>query len=208
MRLRTFGLPTAAVLAASMGFVAAGANASAFDVSVDSAPLSGNPAVLVFDFIDGGSPSNTVVLYALTSNGTQGPVSTTGNVTGTGPWTFSDVGPSFFNELQVPYNPMGPSLSFSFATTDNAPDPGSLPDAFSFFILDTDLITPLITTNDPTGADSLFLYSIGQGLGVYTADQHGFSIQVTPSQTMPEPGTLLLFCAAVGVFIARRRFTT
>jgi hypothetical protein len=214
MRVRTRRVFAAAVSAASLVFVAALARASAFNVTVDSAPPSGSPAVLVFDFIDGGMPNNTVSLSALTSNGTQGSTSAIGNVTGTGvtgtgPWTFSDAGSSFFNELQVPYNPMGSSLSFSFATSDNPPDPGSFPDAFSFFILETDVVTPLITTNDPTGADALFLYNIGQGtqsLNVYAPDQTGVSINVIAAQSAPEPGSLALLVAGIVALSTRSRF--
>ena len=126
-------------------------------------------------------------------------------MTGSGPWTFSDAGPSFFNELQLPYNPMGSSLSFSFTTTDNPPDPGSVPDGFSFFIFETDVLTPLITSNGP--ADALFLDNIGQGLSVYTPDQTGFSIQVTPAQSAPEPVSLALLAAGLVALSARRRFT-
>lgn len=205
---RSYRLLAGSGLAAMLLLGSGGAQASVFDVTIDSTPLSGSPAVLVFDFIDGGPPDNMVTLSALTSNGARGSVSTSGNVTGTGPWTFSTVGGSFLNELQVPYTPMGTSISFSYTTTDNPPDPGSSPDGFSFFIFDTDLATPLITTNDPTGADTIFLYSIGQGaqsLSVYTPDQTGFSIQVIPVQSVPEPGSLALLVAGVVALSARRR---
>ena len=210
MRVSLLGLRWAglvALLVIGAGPVAA----SVFDVTADTSVLSGIPGFLVFDFIDGGPPDNTVTLGPLTSDGTQGAASISGNVTGTGPWTFSDAGPSAFNELQVPFNPIGTSLSFSFTTTDNPPDPGSSPDAFSFFILGTDLVTSLVTTSDPTGADSIFLYNIGQGpqgLSVYTAIESGFSIQVTPgSAPAPEPGSLALLVAGVVALFAKRRIT-
>src|SRR5881394_4053563 len=133
MRVYTSGLFAAAGLAVFLLFFAGGVHATVFNVTIDSTSLSGATAVLAFDFIDGGPPDNTVTLSALTSNGTQDSTSTTGNVTGTGPWTFSDAGGSFFNELLVTFNPMGTSLLFSFTTTDNAPDAGSSPDAFSMY---------------------------------------------------------------------------
>jgi hypothetical protein len=208
MRVYTKGLLLAAGLAVSLLFSAGGVYATAFVVTIDSTSLSGSTAVLAFDFIDGGPPHNTVNLSTLISNGTQGSTSTIGNVTGTGPWTFSDAGNSFFNELLVTFSQMGSALSFSFTTTDNAPDLGSFSDAFSFFILGIDLITPLITTDDPTGANALFLYSIGQGvqaLNVYAPEQTGFSIRVVPSQSAPEPGSLALLVVGVVALSMRKR---
>ena len=190
--------------------LASASKATVINVTIDSTFLNGSPAVLAFDFTDGGSPDNTVTLSVLTSNGTQGSPSSTGNVTGTGPWVFSDAGGSFFNELLVPFTPMGTSLSFSFTTTDNPPTPPSFPDAFSMFVLDSTASAPLITTDDSTGADALFVFSIGQGaagLTVFAPDQRGFSITATPEQqSVPEPGPLaLLSVGAMALFVTRRK---
>ena len=200
----------AACCAAFLLFAAPFGHATTFNVTINSTALNGVTAILAFDFIDGGPPDNTVTLSALTSNGTQDSTSTTGNVTGTGPWTFSDAGGSFFNELLVTFNPMGTSLLFSFTTTDNAPDAGSSPDAFSMYVVDSTATLPLITTDDPTGASALFLFNIGQGsegLTVYTPDQAGFSVSASsPPSPAPEPGTLFLLLAGAMALFARRRF--
>src|SRR5262249_32147641 len=159
--------------------------------------LNGVDAVLAFDFIDGGTPSNSLTLTPLTSDGTQDSTSMTGDVTGTGPWILNDS--SLFNELLVSFNSMGSSLSFSFTTTDSPRDPASFPDAFSFFIVNTDL-SPLITTNDPTGANALFQYSLGEGaigLIIFVPDQAGVSVLVTPTLSAPEPGSLTLAAMAL-----------
>ena len=94
--------------------------ATTIDVTIGSTLLNGLPAVLAFDFIGGGPPDNTVTLSALVSDGILNSTSTTGNVTGSGPWNFSDAGGSFFNELLVVFNPMGASLSFSSSCTSNS----------------------------------------------------------------------------------------
>jgi hypothetical protein len=208
MQSRLRNLARAGILGLFL-IVHAGAVVSAvFNVTVDSSVLSGNPGILVFDFIDGGPPNNSVILSAIVSDGTQGATSTAGDVTGSGPWLFTDAGGSFFNELQIPFNPMGSSLTYSFTTSDNPPDPSSFADSFSFFILDTDLVTPLITTNDPTGANAIFQLSFGlgeQGLLVYTADQADFSIAVVPQPSaVPEPGTLALLVVGIMALSARR----
>jgi hypothetical protein len=182
--------------------------ATTFNVSIDSAGFSGSSATLAFDFVDGGPPSNTVNLSALTSDGTQGATSTTGGVTGTGPWTFSDA--SFFNELLVSFGPLGTSISFSFSTTDNPPAGGSSPDEFSFFVLDSLAQSALITTNAPDGLDELFAFDItglgAGGLTVYTPDQSGFSIRVSAPTGIPEPGSLALLAAGFVAFFVRKRF--
>lgn len=209
MRQRLRGLLAGFRLVLALLLGAGGAQASTFDVVINSALLSGNPAVLVFDFLDGGPPDNTVTLSALTSNGNQGAATILGNVTGTGPWIFSDAGPSFFNELQVLFNPMGSALSFSFTTTDNPPEAGSVPDAFSLFILNEELNAFLVTTDAPLESNALFLYSIGagaEGLTIYTPSEQGFSFSVTPVQAAPEPTSLALLAAGMFALLSRRRF--
>jgi len=209
-RIRSNTLLATACSAAFLLFGVPFAYATTINVTINSTALNGVTTVSAFDFIDGGPPDNTVMLSALTSNGTQDSTSTTGNVTGTGPWTFSDSGGSFFNELLVTFNPMGTSLQFSFTTTDNAPDPGSSPDAFSMYALDSTATFPLITTDDPTGANALFLFNLGQGadgLTVYSVNQPGFSVSASsPPTPAPEPRILSLLLAAAIALFARGRF--
>ena len=199
-------MTAAAVVVSFLAYAGAVARATTIDVTVDTSFLNGLPAVLAFDFIDGGPPDNTVTLSALTSDGTQGSPSTTGNVTGTGPWTFSDAGGSAFNELLVPFNPMGTTLSFSFTTSDHPPA-GAVPDGFSMFVLDASLAT-LIKTDDPTGSDALFVFGIGQGFAgatQYEPQQTGFAVTLTPVRPLPEPGSLGLALLGTLTLVARRR---
>lgn len=192
---------------AGLAIVSVLAHATTIDVTVDTSFLNGLPAVFAFDFIDGGPPDNTVTLSPLTSDGTQGATSRTGNVAGTGPWTFSDAGGSAFNELLVPFNPMGTSLSFSFTTTDHPPT-GPVPDGLSMFVLDASATSTLIKTNDPTGADALFVFGIGQGFAgttQYEPEQTGFAVTLTPVRPLPEPGSLALALLGTLTLFARRR---
>jgi hypothetical protein len=210
------------ILTGSLLLWSAGPSALTFDVVLtsNSTNLSGANAILVFDFISPlDSLSNTATLSTLTSNGTLGNATITGDVTdtgglGTGPWIFSDLGDtSFFNELLVDFQfnvlPTGTSLSFSFTPLTDNPPLALLPDSFSFVVLDASTFATLIKTNDPTGSDAVFLYSFGQGdqgLSVFTPEDTGISIEVTPSQSAPEPATLALLAAGFAALLQRRRF--
>ncbi len=127
------------------------ARADIIDVTVSVPGLALKASVLAFDFIPGGSAlGNQVTLSTLTTDGTVQSTSRTGDVTGTGPWVFGDIG--FFNELLMTLDPTGTALSFSIDTTDVAPGTlAEIPDSFSFFILDSSLAL-LVLTEDPTGA--------------------------------------------------------
>jgi len=217
MRRLGFELLAWCLAAAAMLF-AVGSRASTFNVVIsDTSALSSDPQVLlVFDFTNGdpSNPINTVKLFDLTQAGQTPPASITGNVTEDtlfGPWTFSDApvppdpAPSFFNELQVSFQPIGSSISFSFTTTDNPPQ--GTPDGFSFFILGPDQDF-LITTDDPTGSNALFLYSIGNGdqdPSVYKPAEQGLSFTVTRVRSAPEPTSLALLAAGLFGLSARRR---
>jgi hypothetical protein len=212
-------------LAAAVGALIAGVpdvGATVYSAVITSAPsgLSG-PAILAFDYIDGGPPDNTVVLDALSGDWVPAPAapsdSPAGSICGADPtcsppWTFTESAPpNSFYELQVSFSAIGTTLSFSFTTTDNAPEPGSFPDAFSFFTLDPATLLPLFPTDDPGGA--LFSVSIagtgpcGESLCVFPPDPaiDGFSVSVTPVAPAPEPGTLALLAAGFVALFARRR---
>jgi hypothetical protein len=81
-----------------------------------------------------------------------------------------------------------------------------LPDAFSMFVFDSTAAFPLITTDDPTGADALFLFDIHQGAGeisVYAPDQTGFSVSAVPAQAIPEPSSIALLLAGAAAWLAK-----
>jgi len=175
---------------------------------VDTSAISGTSAQLAFDFIYGGGPStNTFTIMDFSTTGTlgsDGPNS--GNVAGTlpGDVSLSTNGGSFFNEYLTAIT-LGSNFSFQFDATTNGPGAGSLPDAFSLFILDPTTGMPLFTTTDPTGSGSLLTFNIdgsSQGaLSTYSAP--GGEASVTTKT--PEPGTLLLVGAGLGFLFLRKR---
>jgi hypothetical protein len=176
-------------------------------VNVNTSPISGTSAQLAFDFIYGGGPSSntaTILDFSTTGTlGTNGPNS--GDVTGTLPGgvSLSTAGGSFFNEYLTDIT-LGTTFSFQLDATTNAPGVGSLPDAFSFFLLDPNTGLPLFTTTDPSGADSLLTFNIdgsSQGaLSVFSAPGGESVVSVT---SVPEPCALLLIGTVLALLLLR-----
>jgi len=176
-----------------------------------SAPLGS--ALLAFDFIDGGPPTNSVVLSGFASDASLGTGAVVGDVTGdlSSEVTLGDG--SFFNEYLLPVSGLS-TLQFTFTPTTNGPDLGSVPDTFSFFVLDDVSGLPLFDTTDPSGAASLFaLETDGSASGnlliyglVTTTPIAEWSIAVV--EQIPEPAALaltLLALAACAAVCRRRR---
>jgi hypothetical protein len=84
--------------------------------------------------------------------------------------TLSDA-PFFSEYLQT--ETLGKTLSFVIDTTGQAPTGASLPDGFSFFLLDHTTGLSLVTTSHPTGANALLLLNIGTEPlpDLYTSDK-------------------------------------
>ena len=171
-------------------------------VTVGITALSGMSATLAFDLIDGGSPGSTVVLSSFTTDGTLGGSSTSGGASGSFPGSVTLPDTAFFSEYLQSIT-LGTSFSFVFDTTGGAADPGSFPDAFSLFILDAVATASLVATSDPTGANAILLYSIGEAgpLAVYAAN--GLTVTVESVNSVPEPGALLLALTACGLVLLR-----
>lgn len=182
------------------------AHADTFQVSVNTTLLAGTTGSLAFDFIDGGPPSNSVTIFAFSSNGVLGSPTLTGDAAGSLPGTVTLGDSSFFNEYLTDFK-FGATLSFSLSMTDVSPGSGSLPDEFSFYLLDSSAANSVVTTTDPTGANALFAAGSDGSLSVYSSARE--TTTVTPSvSSIPEPSSLALVAAALllltGAKIARR----
>lgn len=181
---------------------------SDYDVTINTSSLSGDASTLAFDFIAGGAFSNTVTLSDFSTNGTLGASGTnSGSVTGALPGTVTLSDASFFNEF-LQRMTLGSTISFQLDATTKGPTAGALPDTFSFFILNPAASSSLLTTTDPTGANSLFSLQIdGSASGIvgnYSSEPPVSATLVT-STSVPEPNTwglllLGLLGAAVTVF--------
>lgn len=182
-----------ALLAALL--VSGQASAAPIQITVDTTSLAGVSAQLAFDLIDGGPPANSVMISDFASDGLLDTASSTDDVTGdfsTPPGIVALSDTSFFSEYLQGIT-LGTSLTFIFDTSGNPADPGSAPDGFSFFILNASGTASLVSTSDPTGADALFLFNIGETdpLVVFNSDAVTVSA-VAVVNGVPEPAPLAL----------------
>lgn len=201
------------VLAASLAGLTNAAFATVLEVTIDTTNLAGTPAQIALDFIDGGAPANSMTVSGFATDGSLGAQTPTRDVTGSLPGDVTLTDADFYNELLANIT-LGTSISFLFTPTSNLPDPRSVPDAFSVFLLDPVSGLPLFPTTDPSGADALFQFDIdGTELGalrVFDAPGGEVALSVTPvQQQVPEPGTALLIALGlVGAFFARQPATS
>jgi hypothetical protein len=179
------GALTAAIAACLVIGVQSNARAdSIYDVSINTASLAGTGSTLTFDFISGGgAQSNSATISDFATDGTlvSGGVNS-GFVSGALPGTVTLTNGAFFNEYQQGIS-LGSTISFQVDLTANAPSTGSLPDAFSLFLLDSTASTSLITTNDPTGSDSLLTAQVDGSstgvVGIFSGSSPAVAVTVT-----------------------------
>ena len=171
---------------------------STFDVSIATPSLQGTSAELLLDFIDGGTPSNTVAISNFATDGVLGTSQLTGGATGSltpGPATITDS--SFFNEF-LQNMVLGSSLSFQVDASTNPPDAGSVPDEFSVYLYDSTGTNSLVNTSDSTGANALFEISSDGSWQAYTSTD-AVTALVPATASAPEPDSLLLLGMGMGL---------
>ena len=174
--------------------------AHAVPVTVTLTGLGFSDGRLALDFIDGGSPDNSVTItHASLSGGS--PDIRTGGVVGSLDSTLILNDSVFFTEFSTAYSGID-QISFQFDATSNGPAGGSLPDSFSVFLLRSDDPTlTLFHTSDPSGADALLQFSINGTSSGQLSLYQDISTDHPPVQvrigTIPEPNILWLFTLAI-----------
>lgn len=179
----------------------AAGTAHAFPVTIDTSAHAGQAATLAFDLIDGDLAANTTVtISSFSTDGTLGSASSAGDVSGSLPGVVTLSDSAFFNELLQAIT-LGSTVSWDLTIATSATN-ANPPDAFSFFLLEADGMTPLFKTTDPTGANALVVIDIG-------VDAEGNSIpHVFEPVPASGPGALALLAVLLPIAVFRSRHQT
>jgi hypothetical protein len=138
-----------------------------YSVTIDTTAVKGTEGALVFDLTSSNEGPNTTTILDYSHDGTSGLPETQGGLVqgdiilllNPAPVTTIEDG-FFFNELLIPFESFGTHITFTLQLSENpAPGPQGIPDEFTLFILDSEGL-PLLATSDPLGADALFAICI------------------------------------------------
>jgi len=186
-------------LAIAALLLSSAANAATFLVAINTPQYAGMNATLIFDFVDGGSPDNTVSVDSFSFNGVLGAAIVIGSVSGQidSKLVFQDA--QFFNEFQQRMT-LGSSLSFIVVSTDGS-DASSFPDSFSLFLLDELGASSLVGTSDPTGANTLARLDLAGAFENYAPD-----ILTIAPLAVPEPASRVLFVLPIAILLILRKY--
>ena len=196
-RARAYRVVALGLLAAAFAF-GAQAQAAIIQVVVDTSSLSGTPAVLAWDLVDGdGVVNNTAVISGVATDGTLGTAEADGDVSGAlpGPVTIGDG--SFFNELRQGIS-LGDFVSFTLNLSTGSAGP--VPDALSFFLLNATATASLVGSD--LFADALLRFDFTSAGALEVAETASPPVPVTTTTPVPLPASLSL--VVLGLLLGAR----
>src|SRR5271166_2943225 len=190
---------------------AASAAPITYDVTVDTSSISGTAGSFDFEFNPGPLVTQAASLQILnfTSHGTlAGSPALTGDVSGALPGTVAFDNGTAFNDYFEGYT-YGSTLSFQvslFGPALSSPDGTSTSgSAFAFSMFSDAVGTMPVLTSDTTNG---FAFTIDLNLdGTTTVTNSSAQTTITPATgppAVPEPGTLPLMAAGIGLWLAFR----
>lgn len=179
------------------------AAATHYNVRLNTTERLGQRARMAFDFTSNTSIADSLEVINFTHDGKAKPSSTPGIDYFEGGPVYGDLlegaSPSprtviasgfFYNQLSVPFDSLGASVSFAVQLPEPGSAPAGIPDQMSFFYL-ADSVTAAFPTADPFGANALFAIDV--------TGQTGGDLSVfAPMQFVP-PDTLRMVNSTTGV---------
>lgn len=188
---------------------AARSHAYLLDVRIDASRLSGEDGVFVIDLIPGDAGlANSATLSNFETDADLFGSTSFGGVSGQPTTTLLFETTDFFNSLEQELT-FGTFIRFSLEISEGDSS-GGIPDRLSIYLFDV-FFDALVTTSDPTGANSLFgvdfTGDIG-GLAVYAATADPFvtwSVTAPVVTPVPEPHGLLLLIPGLALLLGARR---
>lgn len=185
-----------------VAFCEASAYAASYYISVDTHLLAGTQANIAFDLINAAPAMNSYAVSEFSTDGVLGVGSVIGSVVGHLPGQLSFADTSFFSEYLQGIT-LGNTLSYTVSTSDVPPDAGFSPDAFSFFLLDSNNLS-LVGTSDATGANALLLHNLGEGSGpqAYLSDLVVVTVATAETSMVPESSSSALLSAGLSALAA------
>lgn len=170
-------------------------------ITIDTTPFAGTSGLLVIDFLDGGPPSNSVLIAQLQTDGVFGTLIRTGDVVGDVPGPIQLTDATFFTEFTIGIT-LGSMLSFVLQDTANSAANDSFPDSLAVFLLDDTLVESLSLTSEPTGSNALLLLNVGASpdLELFQSEELTVTVSAVP---LPAPLALVGLTLPM-IFIWRR----
>ncbi len=161
-------------------------HATATQLTLDTTSWNGTDVIVAYDLIDGSPNQSKINIGEILVDSISFSVAT----------SIEDL--YFYNTFENLVT-LGDELiiSFNIEIAGSQVD-GYFPDSFSIYLLDSSTYLSLFSTSDPTGADSLIQWDIGDETPIVYAGTLGDSSQ--NSSPVPEPHSLLLFIIGIASF--------
>jgi hypothetical protein len=175
------------------------AQAQTHRIEVETSPLAGQSGWLAFQLVAGSPTATSMVMVSdFTGAAPLGEVLSAGDVSGSltaPPLTLAAT--TFFSEYLQAIDFVAGAMQFTLDLTPSF-TAGSIPDGFSFYLLDADFVP--YETDDPTGANALLAVDLDDVAALQIFHSEAASVSL-----VPEPPTLALWMLSLALLAGRGR---